>query len=118
MRVTTCRLTEVLSRLGASWALHIVSPLHLHKGLSGANKAMLAAVRRVPHSAVSSVGFVWGASPGPGLVGILWGRAGGKLADAARVPITTCRAATITVVNFASQLEPTIILVYDSAALV
>jgi hypothetical protein len=74
LRVMTCRLTGVLSRRGPVEAVNIASPLHLHKGLSWANEAMLAAVPPVLHSAVLSVGFLWGTPPGPAFVGFLWGR--------------------------------------------
>jgi len=40
----TCRLTGGLSRREPAGAKNVVSLLHLHKGLSEANKAMLAAV--------------------------------------------------------------------------
>ena len=42
----------------------------------------------------------------------------GQARTLSRVSVAACRAATIAAANFASQPEPTIILVYDSAALV
>ena len=34
---------------------------------------LLTNITSLPHSAVSSVGFLWGSPPGRGLVGFLWG---------------------------------------------
>jgi hypothetical protein len=55
---------------------HIVSPLHLHKGLSRADEAVLAAVPPCAAWCRFVRGILVGKPPRPGLVGLLWGRPG------------------------------------------
>jgi hypothetical protein len=69
----TFRFSEVLSAPGSNHA-EKPSTILTCKG-AGQNDycSSYQSYQCVPHNPVSSVGFLWGALPGPGLVGILWG---------------------------------------------